>query len=130
MKILKLLNENSNITFRDLSSIQTASLLKAINGNIPEDPSPREMAVLDSLIDLGLLNDIYEPTDTGLDVGEIAKKYNSSNSVYDSSNKEDGDFGFDDLNKNDDISIDIEDIDGDDDVDDNIGDDLDYRFIK
>ena len=128
MKILKLLNENSNITFRDLSSIQSATLLKAINGNIPEDPSPREMAVLDSLIDLGLLDDIYEPTETGLGVGEIAKKYNSSNSVYDSSNKEDGDFGFDDLNKTDNIDIDIDDEDGDE--IDNPEDDLDYRFIK
>lgn len=80
MNILSvLITESAAQAYRDLTSVQTTVLLRAANGQTSYDTaSPREQAILDQLVDFGLLNDLsYEPTQKGSIVANMARKYGS-----------------------------------------------------
>lgn len=74
MKILKiLLNENAMDLYRDLTANQNTVLNRVVGGKVTFDTaSPREQAVMDELVDLGLLDMAYEPTKLGRGVSHIA----------------------------------------------------------
>lgn len=77
MKILKVLvTENAAVAYRDLSDIQTITLMRVAAGKTEYDTaSPREQGIMDELVDFGLLNMSYEPTPTGLRVAQMGQKY-------------------------------------------------------
>ena len=78
MKILNvLINENAALAYRDLSDAQTIVLMRVAAGKTHYDTaSPREQAIMDELVDFGLLQNLsYEPTMRGSAVVNMANKY-------------------------------------------------------
>lgn len=72
-----ILSENAVLTFRDLNSLQSTTLIRVARGKVDyETASPREQAIMDELASLGLLDDLsYEPTEDGMRVAQIASRY-------------------------------------------------------
>lgn len=83
MKIQDLLCENAVLAYRDLDATQSAVLTRIANlvskGEYdPDTASPREIAIMDQLVDFGLLDSMsMEPTEAGLRVANLSKKYGS-----------------------------------------------------
>ena len=78
MKILNvLINESAACAYRDISDTQTVVLMRVAAGKTHYDTaSPREQAVMDELVDLGLLQDLsYDLTQRGAAVANMAQKY-------------------------------------------------------
>lgn len=77
--LLKEYNETSPVlTYRDLNSMQVSCLVRIMDETLSyETASPREMATIDSLIDLGLVDDAYQLTSAGLRAAQLGKKYGS-----------------------------------------------------
>lgn len=77
MKILNVLVAESAMTaYRDISDTQTIVLMRVAAGKVAyETAHPREQAVMDELVDLGLLTDLsYEVTPKGASVASMAQK--------------------------------------------------------
>ena len=74
-----LLSESSMQAYRDLSHIQTSVLQRLVAGATTyETASPREQAVIDELVDFGLVSDLsFEPTQRGAVVANLATKHGS-----------------------------------------------------
>lgn len=78
MKILNvLINESAALAYRDISDLQTTVLVRIAQGKTsPETASPREQAIMDELVDLGLLVNLsYELTQQGAAVANMGAKY-------------------------------------------------------
>lgn len=78
MQILKVLvTENAALAYRDLSNAQTIVLMRVAAGKTSYDTaSEREQAVMDELVNFGLLSDLsYEPTPTGMRVADMGRKH-------------------------------------------------------
>jgi hypothetical protein len=119
MQIKQLLNENAVLTFRDLNSRQVSVLKRIANGSLdPELANEKELEVLDSLVDMGLLTDLaYELTPQGQRVVQIARKYGSSLETRDAGLRDEklnrlpfekGNRRYVDLGDNDDFADDID----------------------
>lgn len=81
MKILNiLLAESAMLAFRDLTDLQTTVLRRVVLGKSTyQTASPREQAVMDELVDFGLLSDLsFEATPRGVKVAELAAKHGST----------------------------------------------------
>lgn len=82
MRLKNIVNEDYNtgvaLTYRDLNSMQVAVLIKLAKGTLSEETaSPRELAVLDSLINLNLVDDFYNLTKSGERAAQLGIKYGS-----------------------------------------------------
>lgn len=76
--VLKEDNTANGFRFRDLNSFQVSALMRMASGRLSYDTaSPREMAIIDSLKDLGLVNDFDELTHKGELAARIGKQYGS-----------------------------------------------------
>jgi hypothetical protein len=80
MKLRSVLRESAVLTFRDLNSMQVGVLKKIAKSgdDFLDMATPNEMATLDSLKDLNLVDDSYELTPTGQRAAELGTKYGSS----------------------------------------------------
>lgn len=68
--------ENEGFSLNDLNMIQRVALKKAYTGRLNiENISDKEAAVLDSLVDLGLLDIGYEVTEDGEKAGRLIDKF-------------------------------------------------------
>ena len=77
MKILNvLINESAALAYRDATDIQSTVLMRVASGKSSyETASPREQAIMDELVDLGLLQNLsFEPTQKGATVANMAAK--------------------------------------------------------
>lgn len=80
MKLENILNEDLSprVSFRDLTPVQVSCLVRLSKGLIShETASARELEVLDSLCDLGLLDEYYELTPHGELSARLGKKLGS-----------------------------------------------------
>jgi hypothetical protein len=68
--------ENEGFSLNDLNSIQRFALTKVYKGRLnPDEVSDKEMGVLDSLVDLGLLDMGYGLTEDGDRAGRMMNQY-------------------------------------------------------
>lgn len=71
-----LILENEGFSLNDLSMIQRVALKKAYTGRLnPDEVSERESTVLDSLVDLGLLDMGYDVTEDGANASKLMDTY-------------------------------------------------------
>lgn len=77
MELLKsLISEDTGFSLNDLSLLQRLALKKAFTGRLdPLNVSDKESAVLDSLVDLGLLDLGYDVTEDGARAAELLDQF-------------------------------------------------------
>lgn len=79
MKIQTILGENIgavHAAYRDLDPMQLAVLQRVVSGKVTDETaSPRELGVMDQLVDFGLLDGLsYAPTEIGVRAANIQAK--------------------------------------------------------
>lgn len=74
MQILKvLIKESAMDMYRDLTGNQSTVLYRVVTGKTtPDTASPRELKIMDELVDLGLLDTYFEPTKLGRGVVHVS----------------------------------------------------------